>query len=80
MRSLGELADNYDRWAAENEAIASTILSNVSGCLEHVRDEQLLEVSLLTKEAESFRDHAARLRPSALEKIAVLLGSQARTL
>lgn len=79
MRSLGELADNYDRWATENEAIALTILSDVSGCPEHVRDERLLEVSLLTYEAEFFRHHAARLRPSALENIAMLLGSQART-
>jgi hypothetical protein len=68
MKSFRELADKYERWAADNEAIASTILSISSGCPEDVRNEQLLQVSLLTSEAETFRHHAVRLRGSALGK------------
>jgi hypothetical protein len=75
MRSLGELAADYERWAAENEVIASRIMSEVSDVPETVRDEQLRQASLLTNEAEAFRHHAARLRASAIERIAMSLRS-----
>ena len=79
MRSVGELADDYERWAAENEVFASKIMTNVHVFPGHGRDEQLRRASVLTKEAELFRQHAARLRSSAVERVAMLLHSQKHT-
>lgn len=76
MRSVGELADDYERWAAENEVFASKITTNIHVFAGHGRDEQLRRASLLTNEAELFRRHAARLRASAVERVAMLLHSQ----
>jgi hypothetical protein len=64
MRSLSELAENYERWAAQAEAIVTAIMNRVDGLSEVVRSEQLRQASLLTAEAESFRNHAARIKAS----------------
>jgi hypothetical protein len=62
MRSLTELADNYDRWAAENDAIVAAIMESMESAPPSIRDHQLRQVSVFTEEAELFRNHAARLR------------------
>ena len=66
MRSLTELADNYDRWAAENDAIVAVIMDSVEGIPQSVHDHQLRQVSVFTEEAEFFRNHATRLRETKL--------------
>jgi hypothetical protein len=64
MRSLSDLADEYERWAAEDDTIISGIMSNVDGLAHAVRQEQLCFATLLAEEARNFRDHAKRLRRS----------------
>ena len=64
MRSLGELANDYERWADEDEAVASRIISNVSNVPEDRREKRLCEASILTAQAEFLRRQAARLRES----------------
>jgi hypothetical protein len=66
MRSLTELADNYERWAAENEALIAAIMHGVESVPQTVRNHQLRQVSVFTEEAELFRSHAARLRKTKL--------------
>jgi hypothetical protein len=67
MKSLSQLADAYERWAAEEDAIVTRIMKNVEGFPRGVRDEQLRQASLLTEEAESLRYHAARLKSFAVD-------------
>src|SRR2546430_10265537 len=62
MRSLLDLADDYERWAAHDDAIVKEIMNNVDGCLVGVRDAQLLQASLLVEEARCFRQRAGKLR------------------
>ena len=62
MRSLRELANDYERWADENEALASQIMNNGNNFYED-REKQRY-ASILAAEAESFRQQAARLRAS----------------
>lgn len=62
MRSLGELANDYERWADQNEAAASKIMSNLSNFCDD-REKQRY-ASILAAQAESFREQAARLRAS----------------
>ena len=69
MRSLGELANDYERWADEDEAVAARIISNVSDFPEDRRDKRLCEASILAAQAESFRQQAARLRASRVPVI-----------
>ena len=69
MRSLAELAENYERWAAEDEAIVTTIMNNLDRLPEEVRDKQLRKASLIAEEVQSFRRHAARLRTSPIGQV-----------
>lgn len=69
MRSVGELANDYERWADEDEAVASKIMSNASSFPEDRREKRLREASILAAQAESFREHAARLRSSRVAVI-----------
>jgi hypothetical protein len=62
MRSLSELAEDYERLATQDESIVTGIMKSVDGFPPEARDGQLRQASLLTAEAESFRQHAARLR------------------
>jgi len=55
MRSLSELAENYERWAAQDESIVTGIMNKVDGFPQEVRGEQLRHASLLSAEAQSFR-------------------------
>jgi hypothetical protein len=62
MRTLSDLADEYERWAAEDDAIISGIMNNADGLADGVRLQQLRFATLLAEEARNFRDHAKRLR------------------
>jgi len=55
MRSLSELAENYERWAAQDESIVTGIMNKADGFPQEVRGEQLRHASLLSAEAQSFR-------------------------
>jgi len=61
MRTLHELAETYERWAEDAEALANRImvLSSQSGQAQ-VRQQE--SVGRLLQEAERLRLHAARLR------------------
>jgi hypothetical protein len=69
MRSLSDLADEYDRLAAEGDAIVSGIMSKADGLPDGVRQEQLRHATLLAEESRKFRDHAARLRRSGGQQV-----------
>ncbi len=62
MRSLLDLADNYELLAEHNDAIVEEIMSGIDRCGTGVRDSQLLQASLLAAEARFFRERAAQLR------------------
>jgi len=62
MRSLFDLAENYESWATHDEKIAAEIMNSVDGYPVGIRDAQLLQASLLVEEARLFREQAARLR------------------
>ena|SRR5438552_2252933 len=62
MRSLFDLADDYERRAAHDEKIATQIVISVNGCSVEVRQAQLLQASVLGEEARLLREQAAKLR------------------
>ena len=62
MRSLLELAENYERLADHNDAI----VTGIDRCKAGARDAQLLQASLLAEEARFFRERAAQLRAPIL--------------
>jgi hypothetical protein len=64
MRTLSDVADEYERWAAEDDAMISGITRNVGGLADGVREEQLRFATLLAEEARNLRDDAKRLRRS----------------
>ena len=64
MRSLLDLAADYERWAAHDDVIVKEIMNNVDGCPVAVRDAQLLQASLLVEEARFLRQRATKLRTS----------------
>ncbi len=66
MRSLFDLADDYERWAAHDEKMVALIVNSVNGCSVEVRETQLLQASLLEQEARLFREQAAKLRAPSL--------------
>ena len=66
MRSLLELAENYERLADHNDAIVEEILTGIDRCRAGARDAQLLQASLLAEEARFFRERAAQLRAPIL--------------
>jgi hypothetical protein len=68
MRSLSDLADEYERWAAEDDTIISEIMSHVGGLADEVRQEQLRRAQLLAEEARKLRHDALRLRRSASQR------------
>ena len=72
MRSLAELANEYERWADEDEAVASKIMSNV-GNFPDGRERRLCEASILAAQAEFLRRQAARLRAS---RVAIISGTK----
>jgi len=62
MRTLSDLADEYERWAAEDDAIISGIMNNADDLADGLRLHQLRFATLLAEEAQNFRDHAKRIR------------------
>ena len=69
MRSLAELAENYERWAAEDEAIVTAIMNNLDRFPHEVRNKQMRKASLIAEEAQSLRRRAARLRTSPIGQV-----------
>jgi len=69
MRFLAELAEDYERWAAEDEVIVTAIMNNLDRLPDEVRDKQLRKASLIAEEAQSLRRHAARLRTSPIGQV-----------
>ena len=62
MRTLAELAECYERWAAESEALAATIVANVNYLAGESQVKQLNQAEALYQEAQNLRQQAARLR------------------
>ena len=62
MRSLLDLAENYELLADHNDAIVEEILSGIERYGTGVRDAQLLQATLLAEEARFFRERATQLR------------------
>ena len=62
MRTLADLAECYERWAAESEALAATIVANVNYLAGESQVKQLNQAEALYQEAQNLRQQAARLR------------------
>jgi hypothetical protein len=88
MRTLQQLAESYERWAADEEAVANRIIAglnilNVLG--KELRVKQLQSAEALLQEALVLRQEAAQLRetwssliqPPLLENDASLAYSKA---
>ena len=68
MRSLSDLADDYERWAAEYDAIVLRMMSDANQLAEGVRHEQLLQAARIAQEARNLRDHAKGLRRTVVQQ------------
>jgi hypothetical protein len=64
MRSLFDLANDYERLAEHDEVIVKELTDFAAKCPPSVRDAQLLQASLLLEEARFFRERATKLRAS----------------
>jgi hypothetical protein len=62
MKSLSDLADTYEQWAAANQARAEEILACQDSYAYEVREHQLWRASQLVAEAAALRKRAAELR------------------
>jgi cell division septum initiation protein DivIVA len=62
VRSLSELADNYDECAKALEATAEIILAGLSSSASEIRGHQGERADWLTAEATGLRARAAELR------------------
>ena len=62
MRSLSELADNYDECAKAHEATAEMILAGLTSSASEIRWHQRERAGWLTAEASALRDRATELR------------------
>ena len=62
MRTLRELADTYEQWAAEAEALADQMMDGLNTQRKEIRVRQLESSQMFLGEAERLRQAAARLR------------------
>ena len=62
MRTLRELAETYERWAAEAETLAEQMMKALNTQREELQVKQLESAQMFLGEAERFRQMAARLR------------------
>ena len=62
MRTLRELADTYEEWAAEAEALADQMMDGLNTQRKEIRARQLESSQMFLGEAERLRRAAARLR------------------
>ena len=65
MRTLAELAECYERWAAETEALAAIIVANMNYLAGESQAKQLNQAEALYQEADNLRQQAIRLRVSS---------------
>jgi hypothetical protein len=62
MRTLRELAETYEQWAAEAEALADQMMAGLNTQRKEIQLKQLESSQMFLGEAERFRQAAARLR------------------
>ena len=62
MRTLRELADTYERWAAEAEALADQMMVGLNTQRKDIQVRQLESSQMFLGEAERLRQAASRLR------------------
>jgi hypothetical protein len=62
MPTLQQLAENYERQAAEGEALANRILAGLNTLSRELQVRQLESAGTLLQEAQLLRQEAARLR------------------
>jgi hypothetical protein len=62
MRTLRELAETYERWAAEAEALADQMMAGLDTQRKEIQVKQRESAQIFLAEAERHRQVAARLR------------------
>ncbi len=62
MRTLRELAETYERWAADAEALAHQIMVGMDTQRKEIQVKQQESAQTLLDEAERLRQQATRLR------------------
>src|SRR5262245_2159366 len=62
MKSLYDLADNYDECAKAHEATAELVLAGLTSYADEIRERQLERADWLTAEATALRARAVELR------------------
>ncbi len=62
MRTLRELAESYERWAADGEDLANRIISGLNALSKELQVRQRESAETLLQEAQLLRQEAARLR------------------
>ena len=62
MRTLQELAQTYERWAADAEALADQIMAGLDTQRKEIQLKERESAQMFVEEAERFRQVAARLR------------------
>ena len=62
MRTLQELAETYERWAADAEALADQIVAGLDAQRKEIQLKERESAQMFVEEAERFRQVAARLR------------------
>ncbi len=62
MRTLRELAETYERWAADAEALAHQIMVGLDTQRKEIQVKQQESAQTLLEEAERLRQQATRLR------------------
>jgi hypothetical protein len=64
MRTLRELADTYEQWAKEAEALADQMMVGLNTQRKEIQARQLESSQMFLGEAARLRQAAARLRDS----------------
>ena len=62
MRTLQELAETYERWAADAEALADQIMAGLDTQRKEIQLKERESAQMFVEEAARFRQVAARLR------------------
>ena len=62
MRTLSELAESYEQWAVDAEALADQMMVGFSIHRKEIQEKQLESAQMFLGEAERLRQLAARLR------------------
>jgi hypothetical protein len=62
MRTLTELAETYEQWAAEAETLADQIMAGLNTQRKEIHLKQMESAQMFVGEAERLRQAAARLR------------------